>query len=160
MRYRFIQEYQGQFYMSVLFRMTGVWASAFYAWQKRPVSQRAQQEQQLIAHIREMFEQSQGRYGSPRIHQDLQALGISCSQKRVARLMKEHNLVAQKPRRFIVTTDSAHALPVAQNLLNRKFQVEAVAGLNRAWAGDITYVPTAQGWLFDGSWPTLLSRSI
>jgi transposase InsO family protein len=98
----------------------------------------------LVTHICELFEQSKGRYGSPRIHHDLQALGIRCSQKRVARLMRERNLVVRKPRRFVVTADSAHALPVVQNLLNREFPVEVVAGLNRAWAGDITYVSTAQ----------------
>jgi transposase InsO family protein len=55
--------------------------------------------------------------------------------------MKEHNLIGHKARQFVVTTDSAHALPVAQNLLNSQYQVQVVAGLNRAWAGDITYVP-------------------
>lgn len=133
--------------------MLDVSASAFYGWQKRPVSQRAQQKERLVAQISELFQESQGRYGSPRIHQDLQALGIRCSPKRVARLMKEQNLVARKPRRFVVTTDSDHALPIAQNLLNREFQVEAVSGLNRAWAGDITYVPTAQGWLYMAGCP-------
>ena len=62
--------------------------------------------------------------------------------------MKEQCLVARKPRKFVVTTDSNHAFPLAQNVLNRKYQVENVAGVNRAWAGDITYVPTAQGWLY------------
>ena len=85
--------------------------------------------------------------GSPRIHRDLHAVGIKCSPKRVAQIMKEQRLVAHKPRKFVVTTDSNHAFPVARNLLDRKYQVENVAGLNRAWAGDITYIPTAQGWL-------------
>ena len=98
--------------------------------------------------------------GSPRIHRDLQALGIQCSQKRVARLMKEQNLVVRKPRKFMATTDSGHALPIAQNLLNRQYQVEAVAGLNRAWAGDITYVPTAQGWLYVAVVLDLKSRKV
>ena len=111
-------------------------------WTSPVVSQRARHKQLLVAQICELFEQSKGRYGSPRIYRDLQALGIRCSQKRVARLMKEQNLVMRKPRKFVTTTDSGHALPVAQNLLNREYQVEAVAGLNRAWAGDITYIPT------------------
>jgi len=117
-------------------------------------------KQLLVAQICELFEQSKGRYGSPRIYRDLQALGIRCSQmgircsqKRVARLMKEQNLVMRKPRKFVATTDAGHALPVAQNLLNRAYQVEAVAGLNRAWAGDITYIPTAQGWLYVAGCP-------
>ena len=101
-----------------------------------------------MAHINELFHHSDRRYGSPRIHRDLKAVGVKCSEKRVARLMKEQRLVARKPRRFVVTTDSNHGFPVARNVLDRKYQVENVVGLNRAWAGDITYVPTAQGWLY------------
>lgn len=101
-----------------------------------------------------------GRYGSPRIHRDLQGLGIRCSQKRVAQLMKEHRLVAYKPRKFVVTTDSNHAFPLTQNLLNREYQVENVAGLDRVWAGDITYVPTAQGWLYVAVVLDLKSRKV
>ena len=160
MRYRFIQEHQRQFQKSVLFRMMDISASAFYQWQKRPVCRRAHQEQQLITNIHELFEQSKGRYGSPRIYRDLQALGMRCSQKRVARIMKKHNLAARKHRRFVATTNSAHALPLAQNLLDRQFQVEAIAGLNRAWAGDITYVPTAQGWLYVAVVLDLKSRKV
>jgi len=160
MRYQFIQEHWGRFQTTILLRVLGVSASAFYGWQKRPVSQRAQQKERLVAQISGLFQESQGRYGSPRIHQDLQALGIRCSAKRVARLMKEQNLVARKPRRFVVTTDSDHALAIAPNLLNREFQVEAVDGLNRAWAGDITYVPTAQGWLYMAVVLDLKSRKV
>ena len=160
MRYQFIQEHQSQFRTTILLGVLDVSASAFYGWQKRPVSQRAQQKERLVTQISELFQESQGRYGSPRIYQDLQALGIRCSPKRVARLMKEQNLVARKPRRFVVTTDSDHALTIAQNLLNREFQVEAVDGLNRAWAGDITYVPTAQGWLYMAVVLDLKSRKV
>jgi putative transposase len=160
MRYQFIQQHQGQFRMTVLLRVLGVSASAFYQWQKRPESQRARQKKQLAAQVGELFHASKRRYGSPRIHQDLQALGIKCSQKRVARLMKEQNLLVRKPRRFVTTTDSGHAFPVAHNMLNRQYQVEAVAGLNRAWAGDITYVPTAQGWLYVAVVLDLKSRKV
>jgi len=160
MRYHFIQEHQGQFRTTILLRMLNVSASAFYGWQKRPVSQRVRQKELLVAQIGELFYASQARYGSPRIHQDLQALGIRCSQKRVARLMKEQTLVVRKPRRFVATTDSGHTFPVAQNLLNRQYRVEVVAGLNRAWAGDITYIPTAQGWLYMAVVLDLKSRRV
>jgi transposase InsO family protein len=160
MRYQFIQEHQGQFRMTVLLRVLGVSASAFYQWQKRPESQRARQKKQLATQVCESFHASKKRYGSPRIHRDLQALGIKCSQKRVARLMKQQNLMVRKPRRFVATTDSGHAFPVAHNLLNRQHQVEVVAGLNRAWAGDITYVPTAQGWLYVAVVLDLKSRKV
>jgi transposase InsO family protein len=160
MRYQFIQQHQAQFRLTILLRMLGVCASAFYQWQKRPLSQRAQQKLELVVHIRELFQQSKGRYGSPRIHRDLQALGIKCSQKRVAWLMREQNLVVRKPRKFVATTDSGHAFPVAQNLLNRQYQVDAVAGLNHVWAGDITYIPTAQGWLYVAVVLDLKSRKV
>jgi transposase InsO family protein len=148
MRYHFIQEHRGQFQNSVMFRVLRVSSSAFYKWKKRPVSQRVQQKADLVVHINELFHDSDRRYGSPRIHRDLQALGVKCSPKRVAQIMKEQRLVAHQPRKFVVTTNSNHAFPVAQNVLNREYQVENVAGLNRAWAGDITYVSTAQGWLY------------
>ena len=160
MRYLFIQHHQGQFQMTVLLRVVGVASSAFYQWQKRPMSQRVRHKKQLVTHIAALFHENKGRYGSPRIYRDLQALGIKCSQKRVARLMKEQNLVVRPTRKFVATTDSAHALPVAPNLLNREYQVEAVAGLNRAWAGDITYVPTAQGWLYVAVVLDLKSRRV
>lgn len=160
MRYQFVQEHQGQFRKTILLRMLGVCASAFYAWQKRPVSQRARQKELLAGQVCQLFAENKGRYGSPRIHRDLQALGIKCSQKRVARLMREQNLVVRPSRKFVATTDSGHTFPVAQNLLNREYQVEAVAGLNRAWAGDITYVPTAQGWLYVAVVLDLKSRKV
>jgi transposase InsO family protein len=160
MRYQFIQQHRGQFRLSILLRTLGICASAFYQWQKRPASQRAQQTKLLVVQIRELFQQSQGRYGSPRIHRDLRALGIRCSQKRVARLMREQNLVVCKSRRFVATTDSAHAFPVAQNLLNRQYQVDAVAGVNHVWAGDITYIPTARGWLYVAVVLDLKSRKV
>jgi transposase InsO family protein len=62
--------------------------------------------------------------------------------------MREMQLVASQPKRFVRTTDSSHGLPVASNVLNREYQVEQIEGINRAWAGDITYIPTAQGWLY------------
>jgi hypothetical protein len=84
MRYLFIQQHQGQFQMTVLLRVAGVASSAFYQWQKRPMSQRAQHKQQLVTRISALFAENKGRYGSPRIHRDLQAAGIRCTQKRVA----------------------------------------------------------------------------
>ena len=79
MRYHFIQKHNGQFRNSVMFRVLGICASAFYRWKTRPVSQRQQQKETLVAHINELFHDSDGRYGSPRIHRDLKAVGIKCS---------------------------------------------------------------------------------
>ncbi len=129
-------------------RVLGITRSGYYAWSQRPQSRREQQDGELGEQIRAIYQDSFGRYGSPRIHNELQVQGMHCSQKRVARLMQQQQLSARKPRRFVATTDSSHAFPTAPNVLDRQYQVEALAGLNRAWAGDITYIPTAGGWLY------------
>jgi putative transposase len=88
-------------------------------------------------------------YGSPRVHLKLQAQGIKCSRKRVARLMQQKQLRACIARRFVMTfvmmTDSQHSWPVADNVLSHQSEVEDIAEINRTWAGDISHVPTAQG---------------
>lgn len=145
MRYQFIKEHRDQFPVRVQCRVLNVSTSGFYAWRRRRSSLTKQVNQRLSVQIRVLFEENRRCYGSPRIHQELQARGIRCSQKRVARLMKAENLRARTRRAFKATTDSAHALPVAQNLLGQQFQV---AGKNQVWCSDITYVPTAGGWLY------------
>jgi transposase InsO family protein len=115
---------------------------------KRGKSLRRVRDEELKVRIRHHFDISRGRYGSPRIHFELQDEGIRCSVKRVARLMRELKLSAQRPKKYVRTTNSAHGLPVAKNELDRQYQVERIEGLNRAWAGDITYIPTAEGWLY------------
>jgi len=119
--------------------------SGYHAWAVRPESLRNRQERELLVHIRAAHKQSNGTYGSPRIHEELRAAGVLCSRKRVARIMRKHDISARAPRRFRVTTDSKHSLPVAENLLNREF---ASAVANTRWAADITYLWTRQGWLY------------
>ena len=140
--------HQGRFSIEAMCRVLRVSRSGFYDFKACPQNQRVQQDKQLKAKIQSIFKEYESRYGSPRIHRELREQGVRCSQKRVARLMRELKLVATKPRRFVVTTDSKHSFPVAGNLLNREFDVEAIADVNRKWAGDITYIPTAQGWLY------------
>ena len=145
MRYQFIQEYAGQFSFSALCRVMRVSRSGFTAWTKRSLSRRGRQEQELVAQIRAAHQKSRGTYGSPRIHQELKGDGVSCSKNRVARLMRKHRITARPLRRFAVTTDSGHRLPVAPNRLAQDFRVD---GPNAAWSGDITYVWTGEGWLY------------
>jgi transposase InsO family protein len=89
---------------------------------------------------------SRGRYGAPRVHQELRAEGVGAARKRVARLMREDGLAGRRACRRVRTTDSAHAEPVAPNLLARRFGVDAHPLPNAAWCGDVTYVPTREGW--------------
>lgn len=146
--------------MAVLLRMLQVSSSAYHAWCHRPASRWAHRDAEILVEIREIYQMSEGRYGSPRIHRELQAQGIRCSEKRVARLMQAHQLVAQVPRRFVVTTNSAHAFPVAANRLDGQYQVATVPRINSVWAGDITYVPTAEGWLYVAVVLDLKSRKV
>ncbi|MFO0096362.1 MAG: IS3 family transposase, partial [Gemmatimonadaceae bacterium] len=102
----------------------------------------------LMAHVRIAFAESGETYGAPRIHQELRAAGLPTSTKRVARLMQQAGLVARRPKRGrVVTTDSRHGDPIAPNRLARDFDVHGVA-LNQVWVGDITYIPTREGFLY------------
>lgn len=102
--------------------------------------------QQLTAAIQITFERSRGTYGAPRIHAELKSQGMECSRPRVARLMRKAGIRARRRRAYKVTTTlSKHNYPVAPNTLNRQFWA---AGPNEKWVGDITYLRTAEGWLY------------
>ena len=120
--------------------------SGFYAWVRRDESARTRADRELADEIRAIHEKSRGTYGVPRIHAELQHRGNRCGRKRVARLMRELGIRAKAGRKFRVrTTDSNHALPVAPNLVAREFVAETT---NELWVSDITYIPTAEGWLY------------
>ena len=157
MRYPFIQEHQEQFSLSALCRVMQVSRSGFYAWRQRPQSARQQQNETLTEQIRTAYDQSNQTYGSPRVCEELHEQGVACSQKRVARLMRAANLNALLPKRFVVTTDSHHELPIAENLLARTFEVETP---DTKWTADITYIWTVQGWLYLAIILDLFSRRI
>lgn len=146
------------FPVAFMCRQLGVSKSGFYAWTHRPESALARDDRRLKVSIRAFWKQSRRTYGSHRLHEDLTADGEKVSRKRVLRLMKEDDVVGcQRRRRFIVTTDSKHALPIAPNVLDRKFEVTEP---NRVWAGDITYLRTAEGWLYLAVILDLFSRRV
>ena len=103
---------------------------------------------------------SRGTYGSPRVHAELQARGVRCAQKRVARIMRSKGIIAKRRRIVVRTTDSSHNYPIAANLLDRRFAPEQVGGMNRAWCGDITYIRTEEGWLYLAVILDLFSRRV
>lgn len=129
--------------VALMCRVLGVSRSGLYAWQRRGRSARAQSDDELARRIHASHEASRGTYGSPRVHRDLRRQGVGAGRKRVERLMRREGLRGRVRRRFRRTTDSDHGLPVAPNVLNRRFHVDAP---DRVWAGDITYVRTADGW--------------
>jgi putative transposase len=156
-RYQFVQQYQGQFSLSALCRVMAVSRSGFYAFCKRPISATEQANQELTLQIQKVFVESKQTYGSPRVYQELKELGSAGSEKRIARLMRLSDLKAVLPKRFVVTTDSAHDLPIAENLLDREFASETP---DRRWTADISYVWTSEGWLYLAVILDLFSRRI
>ena len=142
MRCRAIQAYTGRFPVTLMCRTLAVSSSGYYAWAARPESRRAAENRRLLAEIRVIHAESRSTYGSPRVHATLQAQGRRVGAMRVARLMHDGAIRAKTVKKWRATTDSAHQHPVAPNTLARQF---AVAAPNRVWAGDITYVWTAEG---------------
>jgi transposase InsO family protein len=157
MRYACIERRRNHYPVRLMCRLLGVSASGYYAWRKRPVSARVQQDRDLLAKIRQVHGASKGVYGSPRIHAELVAAGISVGRHKVAQLMRTARLRGCPKRRYRATAkrDPSHA--VAHNLLKRDFTADAP---NRRWAGDITYIPTRRGWLYLAVVIDLYSRRI
>lgn len=133
--------------------------SGYYAWLKRDADPgpRAQRNQILLAHIRALHQEHRQRYGSPRIWQSLRQQGQRCGRNRVARLMKAHGLRAKQKRPFRPRTTVAAAGKAAPNLL---MQTPAPSAPNQVWVADITYVDTAEGWLYLAAVMDLYSRKI
>jgi len=157
MKYQFIEQHNHEFAIVVMCKLLGVSESGFYAWRKRPVSQRHREDALLTQQIRQVFDRHQGRYGSPRIHRELHDQGNSISRKRVARLMREAELEARRKRRRVLTTKRDETHPVAPNLLNRDFTATEP---NTKWVTDITYIPTTTGWLYLAVILDLYSRAV
>lgn len=145
MKYVFIRDYRGAFPVSVMCRTLEVARSGFHARLNRPASPRHAENRRLLMEIKTIHERSRKTYGSPRIHAELKASGRACGKHRVARLMRRHGIVSRHKRKFKATTHSNHSYPVAENLLQRQFDV---SGPGQCWVSDITYVPTREGWLY------------
>ncbi len=156
-KYQFVQNHASQYAVTTLCRVLGVSRSGYYTWRTRPESQRSHANRALVVHIQAIHTRSRRTYGSPRIHAELREQGVQCSAKRVARLMRLAGLQVRRPRRTHTTTDSRHALPVAENVLDRAFDAPAP---NRKWAADITYIGTREGWLYLAVVMDLFSRRI
>jgi putative transposase len=143
--FEFIHAEKANYGLVELCANLGVSRSGYYKWRSSSPSRRTRDDERLGAEIRAIHRASRERYGSPRIHAELRAQGRSVARKRVARLMRRHALRAVGRRKFRRTTDSFHRHPVAPNLLEQDFRVDAP---NRVWVGDITYVWTLEGWAY------------
>lgn len=157
MKFAFIAAEKASAPVAVLCKVLGVSRSGFYASQKRDPSARAAEDAKLAVAVAAAHKVGRGAYGSPRVQKELCAGGVAVSRKRVARIMGELGLEGRRKRRFKATTDSKHDLPVAENVLDRKFEVDAP---DVAWVTDITYVWTAEGWLYLAAILDLFSRRV
>ena len=144
MKFRFIESHRERFSIRRMCKVLQVSSSGFYAWLKRAVSQREQDNEVLLQRIREIFEHSRQRYGSPRIHAELWAEGWRVSRKRVARLMRQHGMRARRKQGYKSRARSQSSLSAAPNRLQQDF---AAQRLNQKWLADIVQLRTGEGWL-------------
>jgi transposase InsO family protein len=134
-KFEFIEAEKAHFPVDFMCQQLGVSRSGYYAWKGRPESERHKADRVLAEVVTEVHKESRGTYGSPRVHAELRARGQRVSRKRVARLMRQHDIAARKKRRFVRTTDSRHNQPVAPNILERDF---SPGQPNSTWATDIS----------------------
>src|SRR5271169_505634 len=137
MRFRFIEDRRADYPVTIMCDVLGVSPAGYYAWRARPESPRAAANRELVDDIKRVHRDTNGRYGSPRVHAELRAQGRRASRGRIERLMRRHGIraIMARPRR-VRTTDSRHDFPIAANLLERNFIATAP---NQIWLADITY---------------------
>lgn len=145
MRYAQIEGLRQAHPIAPMCRVLEVSESGYHAWRTRSPSARAIADARLSAEIKAAHQRTRETYGPERLQADLADHGVEVGVHRIKRLRKELGLACRQRRKFVVTTDSAHSLPIAPNLLNREF---TVAAPNKAWVTDITYIETADGWLY------------
>jgi putative transposase len=157
MKFQLIDAKKAELPIERMCPLLGVSVSGYYAWKHRGPSQRQLDDMVYLAHIRAHFAASNGTYGSPRMHVDLCEEGLQIGRHRIARLMRDNALKANQKRRFKKTTDSNHGGVIAANLLDQNFTCEQA---DQKWGVDISYVWTAEGWLYLAIVLDLYSRRI
>jgi len=143
--YRLIEAEKTSFPVQLMCRMLKVSRSGYYDWRDRPPSRRSRQDDALTAKIREIHRRSRETHGSPRVHAELRALGTRCGRKRVERLMRQARLRGCMRGRRRGTTRRSKRVTPAEDLVKRDF---AATRTDRIWVADITYVATAEGFLY------------
>lgn len=157
MRYQFIDAEKKAFPIALLCEVMNVSRSGFYSWSSRGKSDREKERDRLIPKVKEIHKDARGAYGARRISEELSAKGESCGRTKAATLMQLANVVAKQKKKFKATTDSKHQLPVAPNVLDRNF---VVSRPDIVYCSDITYIWTAEGWLYLAVVIDLYSRKI
>jgi transposase InsO family protein len=157
MRFAFIDSEKAAYPLRLLCRVLRVSKSGYYAWLRRDPSDRALEDEKIRPKVIEAFELGRGAYGSIRIRRELVDQGFEIGRRRVARLMAEMGLAGLPARKFQTTTDSNHDRPIASNVLDRDFRATRP---NEKWVTDITYIWTAEGWLYLATVIDLYSRRV
>jgi transposase InsO family protein len=155
-RYAAIREHEGVFAVTTMCRALAVSRSGYYGWRSRAVSERARTNARLLDRIRRIHAQSRENYGVRKIWRALVASGERCGRHRVARLCSAHGIAAKRMRRFRSVYRSEQR-PAAPNLLQRHFRADRA---DRLWAGDMTFIPTREGWLYLAVLIDLYSRRV
>jgi putative transposase len=157
-KYAFIQDHRTHWPVAVQCDVLAVSRSGYYAWRRREPSATMRRRAALTEQIRAVHRVSRETYGSPRVHTELVASGRACNRKTVAKCMQAAGIQAKSHRRFrVITTDSNHPHPVAENLVNRNF---TPSRKNETWTADITYIATDEGWLYLAAVEDLFTRQI
>ncbi len=156
MRYHFVEQHQGAFRTTAMCRVLNVSRSGFYAWRMRRPSSRAQANTMLLAHIRRIHVDARENYGTVKTWRALTDAGIACGRHRVARLRQAHGIEAKRLRRFRANYAPRDPQSIP-NLLDRHFTAPAP---DRAWVGDVTFIPTREGWLYLAVLLDLYSRRV
>ena len=157
MNYAFIEAHRDEWPVASMCDTLDVSTAGYYSWRERDASPQQQRREALAVEIQAVHAQVKARYGSPRIHAELQDRGHDCCVNTVARIMRDAGIAAKTKRKVRHTTDSNHALPVAENLLERQFDPQA---RNESWVADITYIATREGWLYLAAVEDLFSRMV
>jgi len=143
--------------MTVLCEVLEVSESSYYAKQSRPLSKRAQEEGRLEVEIQAAHKRTRKSYGAERLQEDLKEHGTIVGVSRIKRIRKKLGIRCKQTKKFKATTDSKHNLPVAENLLDQKFEATAP---NQIWVSDISYVPTGEGWLYIAGLKDIFNKEI
>ena len=157
MKYAFVKTHRKEHTIYRLCEVLEVSSSGYYDWLERPESNRSRENQRLKGKIVHFHQASRKIYGSPRIYEDLREDGETCSENRVARLMRVHDIQSKVARKFVITTNSKNTLAPAPDLLKRRFKVSRP---NESWVSDTTFIGTRQGWLFLAVVLDLYSRQV
>lgn len=157
MKYQFILAHQREHRIGRLCQVLAVSRSGYYAWRQRPASPRAQANARLVERMTQLHLQMKARYGAIKLWQALRQAGVPCGRHRVARLRRQHGLIAQRTRRFRIMVERHEFAPPAPNRLQQRF---TAAAPNHVWAGDLTAIATRAGWLYLAVLVDLYSRRV